>query len=404
MDLGTIGNLHVDVAVETIAGCAGLTPESARQIIDVALRRELPDGYHGDDGDRERAIAALDTLVALYERDWPKPGTGIEELEVSFRMIDVDRDIQVRVDGVTPERVQQFMDAMEAGDVFPPITLFWDEAHRALWLADGFHRVQASRRIGDTIRAHIYAGDIDAAVEYAATCNARHGLPMTSADKRAAVKRIVTLHRDDPEPLSSREIARRVGCSHPFVENIRKEIEQPKPSLRMVTRAGSTYSYTPPAAKEPEPEPETQSVEEWLDEHAPAPYQPIPTPEPRPAAAPIARVDSPPAPLEDWQRVRLALVQRDYRALRQLLMAVPRLDFRFALQAIYREFDAVPHDQAAQTLLSAIFEPWDEPLSGNGHDTVEACPECGGELFLSLSNSGKGTLACRECGAVLDAA
>jgi len=208
-----------------------------------------------------RALAALDTVVALHTRKWPQRWARIRSaagegyagtvFDISLARLakDMMRTVQIRVNGIDPDRLDEYARAMEAGDVFPAVVVFWNRSTNRVFLADGFHRYKAAVCVDDryTIPAEVYAGTQQDAMEYAATCNATHGIPMTSADKRAAVGRLLTMHPD----WSSREMARKVGCSHTFVDNIRTErglsgngcqIE----SERTVTRGDSTYSYTPP--------------------------------------------------------------------------------------------------------------------------------------------------------------
>jgi len=236
----------------------GIDPEDAGAICDDALERENLHGYEPDSAERaQRALAALDTVVALYTRQYEDG-----PITVSAAQLEVDPEIQIRVSGLDLDRVEQYRRAMHAGDEFPPVVAFWDGD--VLRLADGFHRIEALPSTQVTVRAEIRTGGYEATAEYAATCNATHGLPMTSADKKAAVTRLLYLHED----LPSREIARRVGCSHPFVEKIRKAIGA-DPDERVVQRGDQTYSYSPPEQGEPEYvavwELE-QGIREWLDD------------------------------------------------------------------------------------------------------------------------------------------
>ena len=98
------------------------------------------------------------------------------------------------------------------------LVVFWDQAGN-LRLADVFHRYEAAQRLSDrvTFPCLIYAGSRRDVEEHTAICNARlqgrgqarHGPPMTRADKQAAIRRLLGLHPDWPD----REIGWRVGCS-----------------------------------------------------------------------------------------------------------------------------------------------------------------------------------------------
>lgn len=90
--------------------------------------------------------------------------------------------------------IQEYAEAMIAGDVFPPVTTFHDGA--VYWLADGFHRVNAALRAGrETIEATVHQGTQRDAILWSISANATHGLRRTNEDKRRAVTRLL----QDPE-------------------------------------------------------------------------------------------------------------------------------------------------------------------------------------------------------------
>ena len=142
-----------------------------------------------------------------------------------------------------PGRVEEFVTQMQAGDRFPPAVVFWDQAGN-LWLADVFHRYEAAQRLSDrvTFPCLVYASSRRDAEEHAATCNARHGPPMTRADKQAAIRRLIGLHPDWPD----REIGWRVGRSPTTVGSARGASVQfgQMPNQRTVQRGDRTYTYT----------------------------------------------------------------------------------------------------------------------------------------------------------------
>lgn len=96
------------------------------------------------------------------------------------------RDLQTRA-ALNEETVSDYAEAMERGDKFPPVTVFTDGAE--YYLADGFHRVEALRRIGKkAVVAELQDGDYKAALLYALKANSTHGLRRTNADKRHALE------------------------------------------------------------------------------------------------------------------------------------------------------------------------------------------------------------------------
>jgi len=132
---------------------------------------------------------------------------------------------QIRTDGGTQPRagldettVSEYADAIQRGDTFPPVTIYFDGSNH--WLADGFHRVAAHKQAGkQRIAAEIRQGTLRDAVLQSVGANATHGLRRTNDDKRRAVQRLL----DDPEwsQWSNREIARKCNVSDVFVGKIR---------------------------------------------------------------------------------------------------------------------------------------------------------------------------------------
>lgn len=129
----------------------------------------------------------------------------------------------LRCDGGTQARATMCQATIEAYqenlDALPPVVAFQD-ADGVLWLADGFHRVEATRRAGrDMLVGIIHQGTQRDAMLYAAGANAEHGLPRTRADKQRAVERLL----DDAEwsTWSDRAIARAARVTHPFVATVR---------------------------------------------------------------------------------------------------------------------------------------------------------------------------------------
>ena len=96
------------------------------------------------------------------------------------------RNLQTRA-ALNEDTVADYAEAMERGDNFPPVTVFTDGEE--YYLADGFHRVEALRRIGRKgVTVELRDGDYKAALLYALKANSTHGLRRTNADKRHALE------------------------------------------------------------------------------------------------------------------------------------------------------------------------------------------------------------------------
>ncbi|MFF0424950.1 ParB N-terminal domain-containing protein [Streptomyces sp. NPDC004520] len=116
----------------------------------------------------------------------------------------------------------------ESETEFPPILV-----HRAtLRVIDGMHRVRAAKLRGmDTIGARWFEGDEQAAFLLAVESNTRHGLPLSSDERKQAALRILRTHPH----WSDRSIAERTGWSATGVGALRRDIADPdaRPEARV---------------------------------------------------------------------------------------------------------------------------------------------------------------------------
>lgn len=140
--------------------------------------------------------------------------------ELKLSIIRLDGGTQPRAE-LTQEVIKEYAEAMKAGVMFPPVAVFYDGT--SYWLADGFHRVEATLKIGaSTITANLRPGTLREAVLYSVGVNAAHGLRRSNEDKRRAVATL--LHDPEWSLWSDREIARHAGVSDRFVNNLSKEL------------------------------------------------------------------------------------------------------------------------------------------------------------------------------------
>lgn len=178
---------------------------------------------------------------------------------------------QIRCDGGTQPRttihehvVVEYVETMREGATFPPVTVFYDGKEH--WLADGFHRVAAVRKLGlDRIECDVRPGTLSDAQWYSFSVNKSHGLRRTNEDKARAVKAAL---RHCKGETSDNEIARHVGVGYSMVASHRKTLiaegeipssahlpdsgrcairhdgvdsVEPGEPARVVTRKGTTY-------------------------------------------------------------------------------------------------------------------------------------------------------------------
>ena len=103
----------------------------------------------------------------------------------------------------------------ESVESFPPISV-----HReTMSVIDGHQRLEAHRARGEgTIRAVLFEGDAKTAFVLAVRLNVAHGLPLTTAERKAAALRLLNDHPD----WSDRSIAGISGISDKTVAMIRR--------------------------------------------------------------------------------------------------------------------------------------------------------------------------------------
>jgi ParB-like chromosome segregation protein Spo0J len=161
-------------------------------------------------------------------------------VELPISDVRLDGETQARCE-LDEDKVIEYADLMRDGCAFPPIVVFTDGD--GCWMADGFHRLEAARLVGrDTIEAITHRGSQRNAFLFAIFANVAHGLPLTRADKRHVVERL--LRDDEWSKWSSRAIARHCGVSAGLVDTMRQELSAYNGQIddtRLVTRGGTTY-------------------------------------------------------------------------------------------------------------------------------------------------------------------
>jgi len=164
--------------------------------------------------------------------------------KIDPRRIRTDLDTQTRLH-ICEQMVKEYAEAMEEGDEFPPITVFYDEPNNQFILADGFHRLAAHMRVktNDYILAEQRLGTASNARWFSSGANRKHGSRPSSEDRRFAVKQALTT--DEGANSTDREIGRHVGVDGKTVASIRRELESicgiPQIDSRIVRRGDQTY-------------------------------------------------------------------------------------------------------------------------------------------------------------------
>lgn len=133
--------------------------------------------------------------------------------------------LQTRV-ALDERTVEEYAEAMREGAVFPPVVAF-NDGQGNLWLADGFHRLEAAIRCSmEYIQADIRNGQFIDALKYALGCNKSHGLRRTNEDKKRALEmawdRRIELFGGEP---SHNLLAEVCGVSVTMARNFREALQ-----------------------------------------------------------------------------------------------------------------------------------------------------------------------------------
>jgi uncharacterized ParB-like nuclease family protein len=140
--------------------------------------------------------------------------------ELPLESINLYGGTQARVK-TTDDAVESYAEEMAQGAVFPPIVVYYDGA--TYWLADGFHRYLAAKRIQrPSVLAEVHAGGRTDALRHALGANATNGVYRNNADKRNAVEIALEEWPDRANPVIS-DICK---VSIEFVRRCRAALEQ----------------------------------------------------------------------------------------------------------------------------------------------------------------------------------
>jgi ParB-like chromosome segregation protein Spo0J len=169
-------------------------------------------------------------------------------MKLNLTEIAINSVINVR-EALDNETIERYV---ESFDQLPPVVVF--ETDDTYLLADGFHRYEAAKKLRrEEIEAEVKQGTRQDAEEYAALANLRHGKPLTRAERRKAVERMLKLH---PE-RSDRWIAEDMGVDHKSVRIYREELESTGEIPQLNKLTGKDRKERPrevPHPKRPKPE------------------------------------------------------------------------------------------------------------------------------------------------------
>jgi hypothetical protein len=160
-------------------------------------------------------VETMAKKLATFQEDTPR--ARIEPLALP----EITCDSEILPRGINFTVVTEYAEAMQSGDVFPPLAVVQDGT--TYLLVDGLQRLEAARQNGlKTIQCAVRKGTRRDAILASCAVNATHGLPRTWQDKRCAVLKLLT--DSQWKRWSDREIARQCRVSHPFVKQQRDKL------------------------------------------------------------------------------------------------------------------------------------------------------------------------------------
>lgn len=142
--------------------------------------------------------------------------------KLNLLAIKIDGGTQARV-SLNQDVVKEYAESMREGDVFPPVTVFFDGSE--YWLADGFHRYFATNFNGYTsIEADVKNGTLEDAILFAFAANGKRGLSMTAEDIRNII--YAMLRHPEWSKWTNTAIAKHIGVSSMTVGRVKATMEK----------------------------------------------------------------------------------------------------------------------------------------------------------------------------------
>jgi hypothetical protein len=209
------------------------------------------------------------------------------EQYMTVSILEIDKELRpaslMRVT-LDQQAVAEYADLL---DDLPPVQLRYDPEYKIHWVEDGAHTITACRERGrHAIEARVVAGTYRQAFEAACKANAKRGVRLTNADKRA---RVESARKEWPQ-LSQRDLAAVCNVSQSFVGKLDREAGE---HGIHVGRDGKTYQ-----ARRSSKNGQSEPLPSGPDRAA----RPSPAHEPEPDVASHAVVEEqcgPPAELQD---------------------------------------------------------------------------------------------------------
>lgn len=164
---------------------------------------------------------------------------------LSVDVINITGGTQSRLK-IKEDYVEEIYKKMKDGVDYDAVTIFFDG--KEYWLADGFHRYHATRKLGkSSIKCKITNGLLRDAILYSKVANNLHGLPPTLQDK---INNAIEMIGDfEWGGWSNREIGRICDVSHVTIAKLR--IGKVPEKVKFLDKDGEVKTRTtkPPKAE-----------------------------------------------------------------------------------------------------------------------------------------------------------
>lgn len=171
-------------------------------------------------------------------------------MKLNISEITIDKEFQIRAEIDNPT-VQKYAELYGENTRFPALSV-WETDEQNI-LIDGFHRIAAMKEAGYVeCEVIVFSGTKTQAMVEAARSNHSHGRPLTGADLRATIAKLIECDRE----MSNASIATAAGCSGHTVQSVRDAIGMQ--TTRVKGRDGKSY----PAKLKREPRPGSQDADE----------------------------------------------------------------------------------------------------------------------------------------------
>ena len=164
---------------------------------------------------------------------------------LSVDVINITGGTQSRLK-IKEDYLEEIYEKMKDGVDYDAVTIFFDG--KEYWLADGFHRYHATRKLGkSSIKCRITNGLLRDAILYSKVANNLHGLPPTLQDK---INNAIEMIGDfEWGGWSNREIGRICDVSHVTIAKLR--IGKVPEKVKFLDKDGEVKTRTtkPPKAE-----------------------------------------------------------------------------------------------------------------------------------------------------------